>query len=104
MIRLIRSIAIGAVVAACGQPTPTTWPESPAVSPGSAIQLRQAPDNLGCDTIGVDYREVTFQIDPAAADPVTAVADTGTALRTFWSVGFQGSATEKAVLDPGALS
>ena len=57
--------------------------------------------DLGCDTIGVDYREVTFQIDPAEAEQVAALADTGQVLRTFWSAGFRGgSGAEKVVLDP----
>ena len=100
MIRLLRSIALGALVAACGLPGATTSPESPAVPTGAAIQLRQAPPNLGCDTVGVDYRQVTFEIDPAAADPVTALTDTGKVLRTFWSADFRGSAADKTVLDP----
>ncbi len=103
MIRSIRSIVLGAVVAvvaACISPTATTSPESPASS-GGALQLQPAPAGMGCDTIGVDYREATFHVDPAADDPVTATADTGTTLRTFWSAGFQGSAADKTVSDPG---
>ena len=65
------------------------------------IALQPAPGDLGCDTIGVNYREVTFQIDPAAAEQVTAVADTGMTLDTFWAVGFRGgSSVDKTVLDP----
>jgi hypothetical protein len=53
----------------------------------------------------VDYREVTFRIDPAATDQVTALADMGTVLRTFWSAGFRGgSAAEKAVFDPAGAA
>lgn len=99
MIRLIRSIVLVAVVAACISPAVTSAPQSPA-RPGVAIQLRQAPPNLGCDTVGVDYRQVTFEIDPTAADPVTALTDTGRVLRTFWSADFRGSAADKTVLDP----
>jgi hypothetical protein len=98
MIRLARSIALAALLAGCGSATPTTSPSSPAAS-GAAIQLNQAPADLGCDTIGVDYREVTFRIDPAETDQVTAVADTDAVLRTFWSAGFSGG--ENVVLDPG---
>ncbi len=58
---------------------------------------------MGCDTIGVDYREVTFHVDPGTTDPVTAFADTGRVLRTFWSAGFQGSAADQAVLDPAGV-
>ena len=111
MIRPIRWIVLAALVAACGTTTPTTAPgaSAPVASaPGSApaasgaqIQLQPAPDNLGCDTIGVDYQQVTFHIDPAAAEQVTAQADTGAVLHTFWAVGFVGgSAAEKVVRDP----
>jgi hypothetical protein len=64
------------------------------------MALRQAPPDLGCDTIGIPYRNVTFQIDPAAEEPVTAQTDTGKSLQTFWSAGFQGSAEERVVKDP----
>ena len=100
MIRLALSIALAALLAGCGSATPTA-PSSPAVASGAAIQLNQAPADLGCDTIGVDYREVTFRIDPAEAEQVAALAETGQVLRTFWSTGFRGgSAAEKVVVDP----
>jgi hypothetical protein len=100
MIRLARSIALAALVAGCGSATPTTSPGSPAAASGAPIQLNQAPADLGCDTIGVDYRQVTFRIDPAEAEQVAALTDTATVLRTFWSAGFQGgSATDKVVRD-----
>ena len=75
-------------------------PASASVAPGAVIQLRQAPDNMACDTIGVDYRQVTFRIDPAAAEQVSALADTGAALRTFWSADFRGGpGGDRVVLD-----
>ena len=97
MIQQMRSIALAALVAACGSATPTTAP----ASRGAQIQLSQAPAGLGCDAMGVAYREVTFRIDPTAAEQVAAVTDTGAILRTFWSAGFRGgSADEKLVRDP----
>ena len=101
MIRQMRSIALAALVAACGSATPTTAP----ASPGAPIQLRQAPADLGCDAIGVPYRQVMFRIDPSAVEHVSAITNTGAALRTFWSAGFRGgSADEKVVRDPsGAI-
>jgi hypothetical protein len=48
--------------------------------------------------MAVPYGSVTFKIDPAAADPVTATTDQGTSLKTFWSVGFVGGAAD--VQDP----
>jgi hypothetical protein len=101
MTRLALSIALAVLLAGCGSATPTTSPSSPAVASGGSIQLNQAPADLGCDTIGVDYREVTFQIDPAASDQVTALADTDAVLRTFWSAGFSGGPPgENVVFDP----
>lgn len=101
MIRQIRSIALATLVAACGSAAPTTAP----ASPGAQIQLRQAPADLGCDAMGVAYREVTFRIDPTAVEQVSAVTNTGAILRTFWSAGFRGGAAEeKVVRDPtGAI-
>jgi hypothetical protein len=99
-----RSVAIllfAAVSAACGGTTAPPAATSAAPS-GAGLILQPAPANLGCDTIGVPYRSVTFEIDPAATDPVTAVSDEGTTLKTFWSVGFVGGpADDPVVRDPG---
>jgi hypothetical protein len=69
-----------------------------------AIVLRQAPADLGCDSIGWEgepYRTLTFHIDPDAADHVWATADTGAVLQTYWAAGFEpGSVTERVVRDP----
>ena len=75
---------------------------APSQAPGSAaaITLRLAPADLGCDTMAVEYRRVTFEIDPGAEEQVTARTDTGQSLRTFWSAGFEASAEEAAVKDP----
>jgi hypothetical protein len=68
---------------------------------GSTIDLHEAPANLGCDTIGVDYRSMTFHIDPAAAEQVSATTDTGVTLATYWSVGFvPGTDSERVIRDP----
>ena len=105
MTRHVRWIVVALLVAGCGTggpatPSATAVPASAPAS-GATFQLQHAPANMGCDSIGVDYREVTFHIDPAADDPVIATADTGRDLSTFWSAGFQGSATDKTVSDPG---
>src|SRR5689334_371060 len=111
-LRTILSLAAVAVMAAAcatpGSPTASPTASSPSVpSPGSSqsaaagtMALRAAPADLGCDAMPVDYRRVTFQIDPGAAEPVTAQSDTGKSLPTFWSAGFAGSAEELAVKDP----
>ncbi len=106
MTRIIRWIAVAVLVAGCAAGAPATpsasaLPASAPAASGGEIALQPAPPNMGCDTIGVDYREVTFQIDPAAAEQVTALASTGTVLHTFWAAGFRGgSAADKTVLDP----
>ena len=99
-----RSIAIlviaGAIAACSGTSAPSA---APSVAPpsGAVLVLQPAPANLGCDTMAVPYRNVTFEIDPAAADPVTAVTDQGTTLRTFWATGFVGGpADDPVVRDP----
>jgi hypothetical protein len=82
----------------------STAPTGPAASQ-SAVVLHQAPA-VGyppCDSIGVDNpaHSVTFQIDPEAAEQVTALTDTGVTFTTYWSAGFQpGTATERVIRDP----
>ena len=111
MSRHIRWMAVALLVAACGSTTPATPfgtapppSEPPASVPagsGAEIQLQLAPADLGCDTIGVDYREVTFQIDPGSTTQVTALANTGLVLQTFWAAGFRGGTVDdKVVFDP----
>lgn len=63
---------------------------TPATSPGGIV-LRQAPADLGCDSIGWEgepYHTLTFHID------------TGARLATYWAAGFQpGSVEERVVRD-----
>jgi hypothetical protein len=82
--------------------TATTSGAAPSGTPsGSTIDLHEAPANLGCDTIGVDYKSMTFHIDPAAAEQVSATTDTGVTLVTYWSVGFvPGTDSERVIRDP----
>ncbi len=89
--------------------TPSAAPSAASASPTTAtppsgtttIVLNEAPANLGCDTIGIDYKSMTFRIDPAAAEQVSAVTDTGVALSTYWSTGFMpGTDAERLVRDP----
>jgi hypothetical protein len=44
------------------------------------------------------YESVTFRIDPSAEDAVTAVADTGAVLLTYWSAGFRGGTADDPVV------
>jgi hypothetical protein len=88
-----------------GEPTPV--PIVPGANQGAApagspaFALRESPRDLACDAIGVEYRSVTFRIDPAASEPVTAVTDLGTTLLTHWEQGFQaGAMGELLIRDP----
>lgn len=67
-------------------PSPSTTATAAASS--TAIVLHETPENLGCDSIAIDYKTVTFHIDPAAAEPVSAMTDTGVSLVTYWPAGF----------------
>jgi len=92
---------IAAVTAAGCAPPAGDGTAPPASSAPSSIALRTAPANLGCDSIGVDYRNVTFHIDPTAAEQVSATTDTGMSLLTYWSAGFRpGTVAERVVRDP----
>ena len=89
-------LVIGVVaIAACGGPA------APSTSAAAGMPLRVVQGDSGCDTIGIDYTSATFQIDPTAADPVTALTDKGVSLRTFWSPGFVGGPPDDPVVrDP----
>jgi hypothetical protein len=119
-VRKISALAIAglaaAVLAACtagsspqpsiSSPQPSARPSAPSAQPSAsaaALVLREAPANLGCDTMGWQgepYTSLTFRIDPAAAEQVSAVSNTGAELQTFWAAGFVGSATERVIRDP----
>jgi hypothetical protein len=83
---------------------PASAPSLPATAStttqATTIVLREAPANMGCDTIGIDYTSMTFHIDPTATEQVSAVTDTGVTLVTYWAAGFQpGAGTERVVRD-----
>jgi hypothetical protein len=95
------SPASGAPAATATAGAPTSSAQPSAAPSGSTIDLHEAPANLGCDTIGVDYKSMTFHIDPAAAEQVTATTDTGVTLVTHWSPGFvAGTDSERVIRDP----
>jgi hypothetical protein len=64
------------------------------------MTLNLAPADLGCDAMRPPYDALVIHIDPSAADPIWAVADTGVRLRTFWAASFRGEAgADPVVLD-----
>jgi hypothetical protein len=94
----------GAPTQSADAPAGTSAPSgtsAPPVSSATTVVLHEAPANLGCDAIGIDYTSMTFHIDPAAAEQVSAETDTGVTLVTYWAAGFEpGSDTERLVRDP----
>jgi hypothetical protein len=55
-----------------------------------SFTLTRTESDLGCDSIMPPYRSWTFHIDPSAAEPVWAIANTGTRLRVEWGLMFRG--------------
>lgn len=88
-------VLLGALSAGCASS------DTPPQSAAAGMPLRVTTGDIGCDTIGISYRSVMFEIDPAAFDPVTAITDQGMSLRTYWSPGFVGGPPEDPVVrDP----
>ncbi len=80
-------------------PAPTA---TPIPSPGFALRAGTATG--GCDAIGLEYQSLTWQIDPAADEPVTALTDTGVTLLTYWAPGFTaGTGDERVIRDPAGV-
>jgi hypothetical protein len=80
----------------------STLPGSPSPSPGFVLHAGAATG--GCDAIGLEYQSLTWRIDPAADEPVTAVTNTGETLLTAWAPGFTaGSADERVIRDPAGV-
>jgi hypothetical protein len=112
--RILFVVACLALWACAGSATsPSTSPGATAgattaatAAPSSAaIVLHVTPDNLGCDSIGIDYKSMTFHIDSAAAEQVTALTDTGVSLVTHWPAGFTAdTAAERVVRDPAGMA
>jgi hypothetical protein len=108
--RILLVVACLALWACAGSATsPSTSPGATAVAttaPSSAsIVLHETPANLGCDSVGIDYKSMTFHIDTAAAEQVSAMTDTGVSLVTYWPAGFTvGTAAKRAVRDDAGMA
>ncbi len=100
IVRAILLVIAGTVgLAGCGGWSPYPEPSGPEPE-STTIELSRAPDDLGCDAIGVPYRSVTFVIEAAAGQDVTVETDTGSTLATAWQSGFVGGpAADRTVLD-----
>jgi hypothetical protein len=109
--RVLLVVTCMALLACGGNPaSPSTIPETTAqasaipaatadasiaaaASSSVAIVLHETPADLGCDSIGVDYTSMTFQIDQGAPEPVSALTDTGVSLVTYWPAEFSAART-----------
>lgn len=99
-VRLVVSLLIALALLACAGSAPGASP-SPATPSPRTIELQRAPDNLGCDAIGVEYTSATIHIDVDAAPQVWAESNLGTPLEIRWSAGFEGGdATDPVVRGP----
>jgi len=114
-ILLVSLILASAALAACGgaaspsttpSPVPSASPTPvPSASPtpgGPGFALNESPAGLGCDAMRPPYDEIVFRIDPEADEPVTAIADTGAVLATYWSAGFVGGTADDPVVRDAA--
>jgi hypothetical protein len=99
-VRLVGSLLIAFALVGCAGSAPGASPSAATPSPRT-IELQRAPENLGCDAIGVDYSSATINIDVAAAPQVWAETDLGARLMVHWSAGFQGGdASDPVVRGP----
>ncbi len=81
-----------------------TAPDSASPIPSPGFALRAGTATGGCDAIGVEYQSLTWQIDPAAEEQVTALTNTGVTLRTSWAPGFTaGIGDERVIRDPAGV-
>ncbi len=86
-------------LAGCGAWAP--YPDATGPDPGATVVLRPTIGDVGCDTVQMPYRSVTFTIDPDAEEDVTALTDLGAGLVTFWGPGFRGgTAADPVVYGP----
>ena len=99
-------LAMAVLTACAATPPPASMAAPPSVAVPGALALNRAPADVGCDSIGwpdevEPFGSLTFRIDPAAADPVVAVSDTGVTLETWWVPGFEaGPAPDRVIVGP----
>lgn len=69
--------------------------------PGFVFPLVRVRGDMGCDSILPPYRSWVFHLDPTAAEPVWAIADTGARLRVEWGSEFRGEVGPPPVIVDG---
>ena len=106
---MLSVLALGALVLGCSPAaapsvSPAGAPSQPAsVAPAqpssaSAIVLQRS-GQVGCDTIGVDYKSATIKIDAASDPDVWAETDTGKKLVVNWTGGFTATGGPPPVIN-----
>jgi hypothetical protein len=90
MARIVLAFAI--VLAGC-QPVASEEPQP-------SVELNRVPDGLACDAVGIPFRLMTFDVDPAIPGVVTAVTDAGDQLNTYWREGFALGVDGRSIVDP----
>jgi hypothetical protein len=99
-------VAMSALGACASTPQPPSSAAAPtlAAAGAGAPSLNRAPADIGCDSIGwpdevEPFGSLPFRVDPAAADPVVSVTDTGVTLETWWVPGFEPG-PDRSVVGP----
>ena len=106
---MLSVLALGALVLGCSpaaapSASPAGAPSQPSsVAPSqpssaSGIVLQRS-GQVGCDTIGVDYKSATIKIDAASDPDVWAETDTGKKLAVNWTGGFTATDGDAPVIN-----
>ena len=102
---LIIVFVVGAFVLGCG-PAASSSPSAaaPSAAAPSAIAssgsiLLQRTGQIGCDTIGIDYKSATIKIDAASDPDVWAETDTGKKIAVNWTDGFTATGESPVVIN-----
>lgn len=80
-------------------PGPVDPSASPSAVPSPSdpgFALERTPADFGCDSMLPPYRSFVIHIDPSAAEPVWAIADTNARLRVLWGATDRGLGGTKA--------
>jgi hypothetical protein len=94
---ILGAFVLGCSPAASTSPSATAAPSAPAAPSATAAQsplasaggiVLQRTGQIGCDTIGIDYKSATIKIDATSDPDVWAETDTGKKLAVNWTDGF----------------
>ena len=99
---LITVFIVGAFVLGCS-PAAVTSPSAPPVAPSQPASaagiVLQRTGQMGCDTIGIDYKSATIKIDATSDPDVWAETDTERKLAVNWTEGFTATEGDAPVIN-----